>query len=85
MLSLIARIFGKERKQEEALQRIPAIGEVWGFKSGPWPPTHTVLIVDVRDGWVRYTYQRIGGGDKRQKIEQFLWCYYPMTDANETI
>ena len=68
-------------------QRVPVIGEKWFFEGlngeddSPWPSTKKprfspVIILDVKEGWVRY---RIGAfyPDERLKMESFLSMYTP--------
>lgn len=72
-------IFKKKEKKEK---KLPVTGETWTLISannGPWPSktTHPINILDVKDGWVRYS---IGDGsgifsDERLKVGLFTHCY----------
>lgn len=86
MLSIIKRFIRRRSTQEaEPIakdlpkpQRMPVPGETWDFNSGPWPPTHTAFIVDVREGWVRYAYSTLGH-EGRMEIDRFIRIYSPPT------
>jgi hypothetical protein len=57
----------------------PKPGEVWQFKGwrndDPWTKDrHTVTVLDVRDGWVRYSMGSVFN-DNRSKMKVFLFCY----------
>ena len=59
-------------------EREPKPGERWTLKvvTDPWggSPSITVEILDVKDGWVRYS---MGGSmsDLRMKMSDFVGCY----------
>jgi hypothetical protein len=61
--------------------KMPQPGELWVFDDkapGPWPLENQtpVKILDVKDGWVRYSwwgpYVRT---DQRKKMTAFRYCY----------
>jgi hypothetical protein len=62
------------------IYRAPEPGEVWLFRGrgngDPWGggEPFTVTILDVRDGWVRYSMNTVFN-DERKKIKTFLYCY----------
>ena len=55
----------------------PIKGQRWTLKNEtPWPvkDAHTVLIRDIKDGWVRYELG-ILFPDERLRMDMFLKCY----------
>jgi hypothetical protein len=64
-------------------KQIPRPGERWVFveKQGPWPSKKypAVLIVDVREGWVRYDMSTFK--DQRMELDIFARLYRPNTEA----
>lgn len=51
------------------------IGDEFVFFDGsPWPPKIRVRVIDVRDGWVRYT-NTATQTDDRMKTDAFLSMY----------
>lgn len=77
MRSLFKRFFGRPRI-------IP--GEVWCLKGddSPWPKEweHKVTILDVRDGWVRYSISS-RFNDERLKTATFMHCYRRADESEE--
>lgn len=72
-------IFSWFRKTKPIVIDPPKPGEQWGFKdfknSSPWPKKgHTVKILDVKDGWVRYAFPSVFT-DERHTIETFTRMY----------
>jgi hypothetical protein len=67
-------VLGRRRKQT------PKPGERWAFvdKQGPWPSKDysPVVIVDVREGWVRYDMTMFK--DQRMKVDLFTRMYRPV-------
>lgn len=66
-------------------ERIPVPGETWLGKSGdsPWPSKSNLIaeVLDVKEGWVRYS---LGGGllsDERMRVPQFIRIYSPKTEG----
>lgn len=60
-------------------KRPPLPGELWEFKKGdgsPWPSKdyEPVKILDVRDGWVRYSMDGFFR-DERMTVSSFMYCY----------
>ena len=88
MIVLIQRLYAikKEIKiasiQDEKNKVIPKIGEEWLLSikdKSPWDTTNKyppVTILDVKDGWVRYSFVTIFT-DQRMEIESFLGMYKP--------
>ena len=76
-------MFGFSKKEDN--QKIPAPGEVWRFHkrdSSPWPVeqdpnTHSVTILDVKEGWVRFDWDppHTIWKDQRMPISIFVRCY----------
>ena len=66
-------------KAQFGIGKKPLPGEVWAFDSeeGPWPKENKglVRILDVKDGWVRYSWASGFRTDERMKIRAFRWCY----------
>lgn len=67
-----------KKKNVEKLSAIPKVGEKWFFKSNdgsPWPSQYfPVTILDVKDGWVRYSFHSVFT-DERHKISTFTNMY----------
>ena len=61
-------------------KRTPKPGERWAFmdKQGPWPSKEftPVVILDVRDGWVRYDMSIFK--DQRMELDLFARMYRPV-------
>jgi len=50
-------------------RRTPQVGETWQYNNGnPW--TFTVRILEIKDGWVRYS-----GGGLTSSIRDFIRMY----------
>lgn len=50
----------------------PKPGEVWLFsRGGPFSETHAIYVIDVREGWVQYTYSRPDSIRWSEKVEIF--------------
>ena len=62
----------------------PVVGEEWALKDdGPWPSKNgTVLIIGVKDGWVRFAYSIILGSNNSWEVSRFLKIYrfYPLME-----
>jgi hypothetical protein len=83
MVHLLISSFSKKRVTPE-FQIAPQIGELWIFKepdADPWAaPPHQVLILDVKEGWVKYefnpniekTFKTMPG---KKKISDFVKMY----------
>jgi hypothetical protein len=61
-------------------KQTPRPGERWAFvdKQGPWPSKDysPVVILDVREGWVRYDMSMFK--DQRMKLDLFARMYRPV-------
>lgn len=61
-------------------KQTPKPGERWAFqgKQGPWPNKEhrPVVILDVRDGWVRYDMEVFK--DQRMELDLFARMYRPV-------
>lgn len=61
-------------------KQTPKPGERWAFmnKQGPWPNKDyaPVVILDVRDGWVRYDMSVLK--DQRMELDFFVRLYRPV-------
>jgi len=68
--------------------RHPVAGELWYFGKGdgsPWPVKKypPVTILDVRDGWVRYSFASMFL-DERKELSWFVANYKPeIIDSND--
>lgn len=81
MKNFLCRIFGIKVIPHELIKE-PVIGECWYLKptdGDPFPrvATPAVHILDIKQGWVRYSL--IGStslfNDNRLEMEMFLRCY----------
>ena len=74
----------KELPEEKPPLPQPKVGEMWKLKSNndPFEPTgrHVVIILDIKEGWVRYGYGRntsiVSGGNERKAIRDFCRIYH---------
>lgn len=61
--------FKKKEKKEVIL---PTTEEIWAIKDeSPWPTDKRIKILDVKDGWVRYSHGVIFS-DERLRLSSFL-------------
>lgn len=59
----------------------PMIGSKWrnkGEKGNPWQETYTVTVIDVKDGWVRYSFGYSSGWPDALSMANFLMIYEEM-------
>jgi hypothetical protein len=80
---LVRRIFGLGADDTthtvvEQPPRTPAVGETWQLESlvDPWGDRGLCKIIDVRDGWVRYSLGRLSP-DNRKTMGDFVRMYLP--------
>ena len=84
ILRHILRFFGFSPKPKI----LPKPGERWEVKPEdgcPWPTKHysPALILEVKDGWVRYKLRSDVFPDERMKLSSFLYLFRK-TATNET-
>ena len=74
----LGRFLRRFKRKPKPQPILPAAGETWRLyidDGSPWPVRGvTASILDVKDGWVRYS---MGGwfNDERLKLSEFLHCY----------
>lgn len=77
-------IFGKTESKTKPKTE-PKIGEEhWAIHNdSPWKKENTtyIKILDVKNGWVRYSINRIFN-DERMEMEIFLKCYENYEDKD---
>ena len=72
---------GKVAALGRRCRQTPKPGDSWAFmdkQKGPWPSKEytPVVILDVRDGWVRYDMIMVK--DQRMKLDLFARMYRPV-------
>jgi hypothetical protein len=65
---------------QSRLDAPPMLGETWYFDyedGSPWPATrtHSVKILDVYQGWVRYKIGSAAFSDERKRVKDFMALY----------
>lgn len=85
MLTWLNRLLRKDGQKPE-VTTLPAIAarELWILclkTAGPWEqkPYRPVMILDVRDGWVRYDMGSEPFRDERKTIDEFVCMYRRVT------
>jgi hypothetical protein len=75
-------LFVRHKTQVAQLQQKPEPGETWRLKAAegdPWgiKEGDGVTILDVKNGWVRYSFGPVIFKDERMEMETFVYCYAP--------
>lgn len=74
----LGQIFRRRNKPQP-----PAPGERWAFVPAPtpWPEKDypPVIVLDVREGFVRYDMKGTSFRDERMALSSFLYCYRRVT------